>query len=203
MSATDTGCGSGEWPQPTLVAAAVHPGHPASDSVWLVHVACSGDRASVRLGVMGEDGVERLLERLRAAGERVTTARRAVLEEMLVDDAMHLSADQIAERVNTRHPDVHLSTVYRTLEVLEHVGLVAQVRVGEGAASFHLADHGHHHAMCTRCGTLTDLTDHDLDGLVESIDRAHGFLARPRHLIVEGLCRKCRDRVESDLPDRF
>lgn len=169
----------------------MHPGHPVPNHTWWACVACSGDRTSVRLDAMGEDGVERLLERLRVAGERVTTARRAVLEEMIVDDAMHLSVDQIAERVNARHPDVHLSTVYRTLEVLEHVGLVTQVRVGEGAASFHLADHGHHHAMCTNCGALVDLSDRDLGELVRVLDRRYGFLARPRHLIIEGLCETC------------
>jgi Fur family ferric uptake transcriptional regulator len=138
--------------------------------------------------------VEDLLDQLRARGERITTARRAVITELLADDAEHLSADQLVERVNAKHPDVHLSTIYRTLEFLEHAGIISEVHAGGPAASYHLAGHGHHHAMCDRCGTLVEFPDGDLRSLVQRLDRDHGFAATPRHLIITGLCRACRER---------
>lgn len=150
---------------------------------------------------MAAPDVEDLLGRLRAHGERVTSARRAVIVEMVDDESQHLSADQVAERVRAKQPDLHLSTVYRTLEFLENIGIIARVDAGKAVATYHLAGHGHHHAMCDRCGSLIEFTDGELTGLMAHLDQAHGFAATPRHLIVGGMCRDCRSS-ESDGPGR-
>lgn len=136
--------------------------------------------------------VDDLLDRLRSSGERVTTARRAVIVELVADEAQHLSADQVMERVRVNHPDLHQSTVYRTLEFLENIGLVVRVDAGKAVATYHLAGHGHHHAMCGRCGVLVEFDDDALAGLVEQLETLHGFQAHPRHLIITGLCGSCR-----------
>lgn len=138
--------------------------------------------------------IEALLDRLRTRGERVTTARRAVISELVVDEAQHFSADEVAERVKAKQPDLHLSTVYRTLEFLETVGIIVRVDAGKAVATYHLADHGHHHAMCERCGKLIEFGDDELSPLVSSLASAHGFSATPRHLIVAGICSDCSDR---------
>jgi Fur family transcriptional regulator, ferric uptake regulator len=135
--------------------------------------------------------VEALLDQVRARGGRITTARRVVLAELLAADSQHLSAEQLVVRVNNQHPDIHLSTIYRTLEYLEDAGILVEVRLGGDPASYHFADHVHHHAICDRCGSMIELSDSALAPMVNRLQRDYGFLAAPRHLIIGGLCQRC------------
>jgi len=137
------------------------------------------------------DRVDELLEQLRARGDRVTTARRAVLVELLEAEGRHLSAEELVERIGPKHPDIHLSTVYRTLEFLRLAGIIVQVRVDRDAAAYHVADHGHHHAVCATCGAMIEFPDQVLRSLVNRLARDHGFVAEPRHLVIDGRCAAC------------
>jgi Fur family transcriptional regulator, ferric uptake regulator len=135
-----------------------------------------------------------LLQQLRSRGGRVTTARRVVLADLVRRGSAHPTADQIARRVGRSHPELHLSTIYRTLEALEGLGLVTRASFGEGATTYHLAADRHHHAVCESCGAVIELPDAALAPVVRRLARDHGFAARPRHLTIAGLCADCSDR---------
>jgi Fur family ferric uptake transcriptional regulator len=141
-----------------------------------------------------EAQVAALVDRLRATGGRVTEARRAVRGVLVEAGSSHLSAEEIAERVRSSSPQVHLSTVYRTLESLEDAGLVRQARLGEGPTSHHLATDEHHHAVCDGCGAVIVLPAAALGPVVDRLARDHGFRADPRHVTIGGLCRDCAAR---------
>lgn len=137
--------------------------------------------------------VDDLVERLRARGERVTTARRLVLGALRAAGHDHLSAEQLAAEIQATNPEINLSTVYRTLDVLEGVGLVIRAGVTAGAVTtYHLVDDPHHHAVCDTCGLVIDLPAGSFDAVVRRLDRDHGFAARPSHLTVAGRCADCR-----------
>ena len=142
----------------------------------------------------GAPTMDQLIEGLRADGHRITTARRAVLQEVLDAGDQHLSAEDLADLIHHRHPDVHLSTVYRTVDLLEQAGILAQVHVGHGPSTYHLADDRHHHAVCDTCGRVIEFSSAVLAPVVDSLDRELGFAARPRHLTVNGTCAACRRR---------
>ncbi|MGH9245540.1 MAG: Fur family transcriptional regulator [Acidimicrobiales bacterium] len=137
--------------------------------------------------------LDSLLERVRNLGGRVTTARRAVLAALLEPDAYHLSAEDVAARVQARHPDVHLSTVYRTLEALEAMGLLSHVHLGHGPSTYHLADRPHHHAVCQSCGQVVELSADALAGIDRRLRRDHGFALDVQHFALVGRCAACRD----------
>ena len=88
------------------------------------------------------DRVADAVARLRAAGERVTPARHAVLRVVDAADAAaeHLTADQIGARVAQVEPTVHRATVYRTLTSLSEIGVLAHVHLGGSATVYHLAE---------------------------------------------------------------
>jgi Fur family ferric uptake transcriptional regulator len=136
---------------------------------------------------------ERLVGTLRQRGWRVTTARRAVLAA-LVEAQGHMTADELAEKVQSSHPDVHLSTVYRTLEALEHLGLVDHTHLGHGRAVYHLADDPHQHLVCDACGAVIEVPDDTFTSLAESLQRSHGFTIRPSHFAVLGRCAACNQQ---------
>lgn len=136
--------------------------------------------------------VEAALALLRREGGRITTARRAVVSTLYGGADHHVTAEDVASAVQVDHPDVHLSTVYRTLESLEGLDVVARVDLGPGPAVFHLVDHAHHHLVCTRCGGVTEVPADVVDALAAVLDERYGFAAAPNRLTVSGLCRDCR-----------
>lgn len=141
--------------------------------------------------------LDELLGRLRAQGLRVTTARRLVLRELLDAGDRHPAAEDVARGVQATDPEVHLSTVYRTLESLEEAGLVVRAGLGEGPTTYHLAGDHHHHAVCDRCGAVVQVDDAAFAEVVRRLDRDHAFLATPRHLTVQGLCARCRELADA------
>lgn len=132
------------------------------------------------------------LGRLRELGERVTKARRALIEVLAGDDD-HLSADDIADRLAEREPGTHRATVYRTLDSLVRLGIVAHVHLPHGAATYHLIDTegAHLHLLCRDCGQILDAPPDLLDEVRQEVDTAMGFRIDPDHVALTGCCRDC------------
>jgi Fur family ferric uptake transcriptional regulator len=105
----------------------------------------------------GELSTDDLVELLRQRGQRITTARRAVLDELVRAGDRHLGADELARRVQKRHPAIHLSTIYRTLDALADADIISVARFADQPVTYHLIDDVHHHAVCTRCGATLNL----------------------------------------------
>lgn len=138
------------------------------------------------------DREEEILELLRADGGRVTTGRRAIVRALLTGPDHHVTADDMATAVQAEHPDVHVSTVYRTLEALERLEVVGRIAVTGERAVFHLNDHAHHHLVCDRCHAVFELPQSAMAGLTRAAATRHGFAVAPRHQRLTGLCRRCR-----------
>src|SRR6266702_1681404 len=93
---------------------------------------------------------------LRASGYRVTPQRQLVLEA--VTKLEHATPEEIYAEVQQTAVGVNLSTVYRTLELLEQIGLVTHTHLGHGAHRYHLAaDAQHVHLVCRGCGAIIQL----------------------------------------------
>ncbi len=128
------------------------------------------------------------MQRLRDHGERVTKARRALID-VLATCEDHLSADDIADRL----ADSHRATVYRTLDSLVRAGIVAHVHLPHGAATYHLVDtdRAHLHLLCRVCGEILDAAPDLLDEVRERLESSAGFRLDPDHVALTGWCRAC------------
>lgn len=131
-----------------------------------------------------------LLKALKGAGERLTPARRAIVDA-LASATEHLTADDLVRDVRERHPGVHRSTVYRNLEALERVGAVEHVHLGHGRSVFHLTDDLHQHLVCEICGSVEEAPPELLAGVARRLRRERGFTMRPYHFSVLGRCQAC------------
>ena len=107
---------------------------------------------------------------LRAKGYRLTPQRQLVLDAVTLLE--HATPDEIGSQVQRSAPGVNLSTVYRTLELLEELGLVTHTHLGHGAPTYHPASTADHlHLVCRDCGAVTETAKdynagHRLYGLV-------------------------------------
>jgi Fe2+ or Zn2+ uptake regulation protein len=143
--------------------------------------------------------VESVLAYLRSQGGRATSSRRILLE-VLFEAEGHMSAEELTEAVQRRAPDVHLSTVYRNLEELEHVGVLAHSHLGHGPSSYLLAAHAHAHFICAECGTMIEAPDEMFRGLARSAKTKLGFTIDPKHFAILGRCARCGSEASTKEP---
>ena len=139
-----------------------------------------------------EATVESILDDMRAEGGRVTTGRRAIVRSLVAASDHHVTADDLAAKVQADHPDVHRSTVYRTLDALEALGVLHRIPFGPGGAVYHLVDHAHHHLVCTRCGSVAEAPAGLFAPIAAQIESATGFSLDRSHVMVSGVCAACR-----------
>ncbi|HEX6449888.1 MAG TPA: Fur family transcriptional regulator [Trebonia sp.] len=130
-------------------------------------------------------------EELRARGYRVTAQRQLVLEAVASLD--HATPEDIAESVQRTAKGVNISTIYRTLELLDNLGLVTHTHLNHGAPIYHLAsDAGHVHLVCQDCGKVEQVSPETVGPLCAALDENHGFETNVTHLTVFGRCKDCR-----------
>ena len=94
---------------------------------------------------------EKWRAKLRAEGYRLTPQRELVLRA--VEDLGHATPDEVFAEVRRESSAVNISTVYRTLELLERLRLVWHPHLGKGAPVYHTAGHRHRHVACATCGS--------------------------------------------------
>ncbi|MFN2606325.1 MAG: Fur family transcriptional regulator [Acidimicrobiales bacterium] len=137
-----------------------------------------------------DDRVGTILESLRGQGERITTARRALLTA-LAEAGGHRSAEELATEVARLHPEVHRATIYRTLETLRRLRVVEHTHLGHGPAVYHLADEVHQHLVCEECGAVVEVPASVFRPLERALERDYGFTVSSRHFAVVGRCHGC------------
>jgi len=129
---------------------------------------------------------------LRQRGYKLTSQRKAVLS-VITHSHDHLTPADIYERVHQQHPGIGLVTVYRTLELLDQLGLICEVHVGDNGRSYLLrrpAGH-HHHLICSGCNKVVDFTDCDLTQMMERVSRKTGFEIDSHLVEFVGRCQDC------------
>jgi Fur family ferric uptake transcriptional regulator len=130
-------------------------------------------------------------EQLRARGYRVTPQRQLVLEAVARLD--HATPEEIAAQVQQTARGVNISTIYRTLELLEQIGMVTHNHLHHGAPTYHLATHADHvHLVCGDCGRVSEIGPDAIRPLITALDERHGFQTDVGHLTVFGRCADCR-----------
>lgn len=141
-------------------------------------------------GTRDTERIERIVALLRARGARLTNARRAVIGA-LATTRSHVTADDLAAVVQRSAPDIHISTIYRTLDALENLGLVDHVHLGHGRAIYHLTDQPHQHLVCEGCGAVVEVPDSTFAELGDQLRRRYAFTIRSSHFAVLGRCATC------------
>jgi Fe2+ or Zn2+ uptake regulation protein len=135
-----------------------------------------------------------LQKTLRQRGIRLTRQRRVILQVM--DDAeQHLDVDQILERAQKLNKDVHLVTVYRTIDLLKKQGLIDELDLLHLRGDRHYYEtHGprdHIHVACLRCGKVREFESHLYEQLKSQIARDCQLLVTVSRTEVGGICNDC------------
>lgn len=126
---------------------------------------------------------------------RYTAGRKKVIETLSGAPGPRSAAELLDETHG-----VPLSSLYRSLTVLDEVGVLRRRHDADGLARYELAEWltgHHHHAVCTQCGSVEDIelgesAEASLDGMLTGLSRSTGWDLTGHSLEVEGVCRSCR-----------
>jgi Fur family ferric uptake transcriptional regulator len=127
----------------------------------------------------------------------MTPQRQLVLEA--VRDLGHATPEQICARVQATAPAVNITTIYRTLDLLEELGLVRHTHLGHGAPTYSEQEHQHVHLVCHSCGTVSEAPTDLMDGLTRRLRSDIGFELDASHVALSGMCSTCRETTPEEL----
>jgi Fe2+ or Zn2+ uptake regulation protein len=126
--------------------------------------------------------------KMRSEGRRLGAARRQVIDAVAAHDGP-VSAEQLAEEL----PEIHVSSIYRSLNMLEELGLVRHVHLSHGPAVFEVADRATavRYLVCEVCGRAVAVSAEVFASLHRKIEREHDFLLDSGHFALSGRCVSC------------
>jgi Fur family ferric uptake transcriptional regulator len=128
--------------------------------------------------------VETAVGRIRGRGYKATPQRMAVLRALVAEQHQRL------EEIRARCPDIGLVTLYRTLGLLDELGIVRRLDLGDGTR-YELAEDHHHHMICESCGDISEFEECPLDPERVSLGSTE-FEVRSHSIEVYGQCAECR-----------
>lgn len=136
------------------------------------------------------EGVDR---RFRERGLRWTPQRRTVIEVLAEADG-HVTGAELVERCRARDASTIPSTVYRTLDVLEDLGLVRHGHGADGREEFHVLPRREHaHLYCSACGATSEIGEEAGAAIVQAFREADGFELDLGHVTLVGRCAGCAE----------
>jgi Fur family transcriptional regulator, ferric uptake regulator len=132
-----------------------------------------------------------LRAKLRGSGYRLTPQRELILDA--VDTLGHATPDEVLAEVRRKSSALNVSTVYRTLEVLEQLGLVRHAHLSDRAPTYHsVRDHEHFHLVCRNCHKVISVHPDVLEPTLTRLREEFAFVADIGHLTVFGRCTDCQ-----------
>lgn len=141
---------------------------------------------------MVKDRVHEFIERSKDLGIKVTPQRIAIYKELASTD-QHPSTETIYKKIKDYYPNISLTTVYRTLETFEKLGLISVVNVLYNAARYDANLTPHNHIVCTECKKVEDVYDESLSMLDVSDKTLGDYHIKGYSILLNGICKDCRE----------
>ena len=139
-----------------------------------------------------------LKEDLKKKGYKLTPQRRAIVDTIVVNEGKHLTAEEIYDEVKKDCPEIGLATVYRTILLLEEIGVVSRLHLNDGCSIYELVHsdevHRHHHLICNVCNKVIEVKDDLLEEIEVKIEKEYEFKIVDHVLKFYGICRECQEK---------
>lgn len=124
-------------------------------------------------------------------GLRITPARVAVLS-ILSESRKPLDIASIFNLISKRRVDADQATIYRIIENFIQKDLITRLQFQEKKFFYEAKREEHHHALCTNCGRIEDVSKCNIKRLEVEVERNTGFIVKSHSLEFYGLCNNCK-----------
>jgi len=125
------------------------------------------------------------------------TIQREVILEMLYNSDEHLTPEGLHHLIQEKHPDLNtgIATVYRTLSLLEDSEMVTSLSFGAQGKKYELGAKDHHdHIICTKCGSISEFVDEEIELRQKKIAEELGFAMQEHSMQIYGICKTCQTK---------
>lgn len=136
-----------------------------------------------------------ITEMLRSNGFKVTPQRLAVYE-VLSNTKEHPNAEMIFSSLQATYPTMSLATVYKTIDILNEIGLVQILNAGEDSFRYDADTSEHAHVRCVDCGKVEDLYDLDVEKFNKGIEKNTHYKLVGQQFYFYGVCPDCQKKSD-------
>ncbi|MCD1147172.1 transcriptional repressor [Peptoniphilus sp. KCTC 25270] len=139
-------------------------------------------------------------EILQNKGYKYTKQRESVYEIFVENRNVHMTTEEVYLEALKVMPEIGIATIYRTVLVLEELGLISAITFEDGITRYELKKeddaHTHHHLVCTQCNKIIEVNVDLLESLEEQIEEKESFKITDHNLKFYGVCCDCRQESE-------
>jgi Fur family ferric uptake transcriptional regulator len=142
--------------------------------------------------------IEKLKLNLKDKGYKLTPQRRAIVDIIIQNEGSHLTTEELYDLVKVECPEIGLATVYRTVQLLEELGVVSKLDLNDGCYRYELIhedeNHQHHHLICSDCGRVIEVQGDLLEVLEHDIESKYDFQIKNHSVKFFGICSHCKNK---------
>lgn len=140
--------------------------------------------------------------RLEKKGYKLTPQRRSIVDTIIENEGQHLTAEEIYDSVKKSCPEIGLATVYRTILLLEELGVISRLDLNDGCSRYEIVHsnetHRHHHLICNICHKVLEVQDDLLEDLESGIEKQYKFKILDHSLKFFGVCDECQKKLSDE-----
>lgn len=149
---------------------------------------------------LSSNDIEKLKGNLKEKGYKLTPQRRAIVDNIIKNEGCHLTTEELYDLVKIECPEIGLATVYRTVQLLEELGVVSKLDLNDGCYRYELVrvdeNHHHHHLICSDCGRVIEVQGDLLEVLEHEIESKYDFQIKNHSVKFYGLCNDCKNKLK-------
>lgn len=139
--------------------------------------------------------INKLKVNLKEKGYKLTPQRRSIVDMIINNEGKHLTVEEIYDLVKDECPEIGLATVYRTVQLMEEIGIVSKLNLNDGCNRYEIIheyeNHQHHHLVCTNCERVIEVEDDLLEVLEHKIEEKYNFKIKNHSVKFYGICSNC------------
>lgn len=137
---------------------------------------------------------------LQDKGFKYTQQRQQIYEIFLENTDRHMTTEEVFLETKQAGYNIGIATVYRTVQLLEEIGLITAITFKDGLVRYELRDqdegHAHHHVICNECNKVIEVDIDLLHPLEDLIENRTGFHILDHHLKFYGYCSDCYPKMK-------
>ena len=134
-----------------------------------------------------------LLSQIKKKGHRVTRSRELICKILEESGHAHFTVDELYKKVTKKNTDIDLATVYRTLELLGEIGLIAHLHQAHGSGIYFLKNNENTmHIICLDCNKIIDVSSKSYNKINDLLMNETQFKLIRNNFIYSGVCGNCK-----------
>lgn len=142
--------------------------------------------------------IAELEAKIKEKGFKLTPQRQVILDAIIRNGKNHMTVEEIYDYVKKDHSEIGLATIYRSVMLLEEIGIITKLNLNDGLSRYQIAheneNHQHHHLICTNCGKIMDVKEDLLEDIENKIEQSYDFKVKNHSLKFFGICEECKNK---------